>query len=81
MGLLRRRPQTVLEPAPVLAAAAPAAPAPPERCRVCTGQIVIDADHPSELVVAMLNEDPNEASYALAHRACAEKARGRLLPF
>jgi hypothetical protein len=78
MGLLRRQPQTVLEAAPVLA---PALPAAPERCRVCTGQILIDADHPSELIVAMLIEDPNEAPYALAHRACVEKARGRLLPF
>jgi hypothetical protein len=78
MGLLRRPPQPALEPAPVTA---PVAPAAPERCRVCTGVIVVDADHPSELLVAMLIEDPNEAPYALAHRACVENARGRRLPF
>jgi hypothetical protein len=43
--------------------------------------IIVDADHTTDLLVAMLLEEPGEGPYSLAHRACVEKARGRRLPF
>ena len=55
------------------------APTLDERCFFCSGELVVDADRPSELLIAMLVDRPGQ-THALAHRACAEKSRGRRLP-
>jgi hypothetical protein len=75
MAFLRRRgpePVTeIVEPLP------PAADSPvAENCPYCHGEVVQDADHPADLLVAMLVERPGHPPYLVAHRACAERAVG-----
>jgi hypothetical protein len=83
MGLLRRRaPDSVLDTR-VEVAVVPSPPSNPvegERCRICERPIVLDAGNPSELLVAMLIERPGERPWALVHRSCVQRTRGRL-PF
>jgi hypothetical protein len=78
MAFLRRRGP---EPVPPVAPALPEAAALPhaEHCPYCRGEIVLDADNPSDLLVAMLVERPGHPPHVVAHRACAERASGRLL--
>jgi hypothetical protein len=50
-----------------------------EECPFCEGEIVVDADNPSELLVAILLDQPGYPQHLVAHRACAENAAGRRL--
>jgi hypothetical protein len=57
----------------------PVAEIPAEMCPFCESRIVVDADNPSDLLVAMLVEQPGYPAHLIAHRACAERAAGRLV--
>jgi hypothetical protein len=83
MGLLRRRHSDPVLDMPVELPADPAPPADPvadEKCRICERPIVVDVDHPTDLLVALLIDRPGERSWALCHRSCVQRTRGRL-PF
>jgi hypothetical protein len=79
MAFLRRRgPEPGTDYAPV--ATGPVATSVGETCPFCDSEIVVDADSPSELLVAMLLDQPGFPQHLVAHRACAENAAGRRLP-
>jgi hypothetical protein len=48
-------------------------------CPFCESRVVVDMDNPSDLLVAMLVEQPGYPAHLIAHRACAERAAGRLV--
>jgi hypothetical protein len=75
--LWRRGPGPVTELAPAFPEADELAVAEP--CPFCESEIVVDADNPSELFVAILVEQPGYPQHLVAHRACAERAAGRLV--
>jgi len=78
MAFLRRRgPEPVTELAPEVPEAVylPIS----EICPYCRSEIVVDADNPSDLLLAMLMDQPGHPQHLVAHRACAERAAGRLL--
>jgi len=78
MAFLRRRgPEPVTEPARAVPEAVD--PAVSEYCPFCESKIVVDAGNPSELLLAMLMDQPGYPQHLVAHRACAERAAGRLL--
>jgi len=79
MAFLRRRgpePVTDVAPAATDAASAPIL----ETCPFCKGRTSVDADNPTELLVAMLLDQPGFPQHLVAHRSCAERAANRLLP-
>ena len=78
MAFLRRRgPEPLTELAPPVPEVAPSPVS--EFCPFCQSRIRVDDGNPTDLLVAMLVEQPGYPAHLVAHRACAERAAGRLV--